>query len=43
VDEIPPGSILTVGKQAGKITGYSPRDTKKEKQDNETKLIRKKK
>jgi hypothetical protein len=43
VDEIPPSSILTVGKQAGKITADPPRNTKKEKQNNQTKLIRKKK
>jgi hypothetical protein len=43
VDKIPPSSILTVGKQADKIAADSPRDTKKEKQNNQTKLIRKKK
>jgi hypothetical protein len=43
VGEISLGTIFAVGKQTGKITGHSPRDTKKEKQDNETKLIRKKK
>ena len=43
MDEIPPRTIFTVGKQTGKITADSPGDTKKEKQDNKTKLIRKKK
>jgi hypothetical protein len=43
VGEIPLGTILPVGKQAGDITAYPPRDTKQEKQTNETKLIGKKK
>jgi hypothetical protein len=40
VGKIPLSTIFAVGKQAGKITGDSPRDTQKRKQDNETKLIR---
>jgi hypothetical protein len=43
VDEIPPSTIFTVGKQTGKIATDSPGDTKKDKQDNKTKLIRKRK
>jgi hypothetical protein len=43
VGEIPLSTIFAVGKQTGKITGDSPRDTKKEEQDNETKFIRKEK
>src|SRR5215471_10573483 len=41
VNEIPPGSILTIRKQASKVTGDPPRHTKQDKQDNQTKLIRK--
>jgi hypothetical protein len=41
--EISLSTIFTVGKQTGKITADSPRDPKKEKQDNKTKLIREKK
>jgi hypothetical protein len=43
VDEIPLSSILTSWKQTGKITADSPGDAKQKKQENETKLIKKKK
>jgi hypothetical protein len=35
------GSVLTSGKEAGKITGDSPGNAKEQKQDNENKLIKK--
>ena len=41
VDKIPPGSILAIRKQARNVTSNSPGHTKQDKQDNETKLIRK--
>jgi hypothetical protein len=35
------GSVLTAGKQAGKIAADSPGNTKEQKQDNQEKLIKK--
>jgi hypothetical protein len=35
------GSVLAAGKQVGKITTDSPKNTQKEKQDDKAKLIKK--